>query len=151
MDLNERVADFRECARLVWNMFVMPNVDEAWDPFDGLERELFRVLVLNDLPTDESEPDVFRRVRVSIGPQDWSGDVLYTSSLAQRELRWTAITFTGENDGITCRFRRFFDWESSELRDFAYAEAVIVESAREDLKVGGGLLIPASRAQYTLP
>jgi hypothetical protein len=109
-----------------------------------VEEALFEALVLDKVSLrPKKRDDYYPQIRVVPSAPDGSGETLYTHSLADRLQSWTPVELDSMTD---LRFMGFFDWNMTSDRDFRYVAARIVESNQHGIAVGGGVLIPASRA-----
>jgi hypothetical protein len=146
-EITESIAEFREAARHLWNVFFYPNAD--WDDRDRFSEicvHLFDALVvaptgLTDIrfphlyvghPPAVSSLHVIPRSGVRIMINRSSPPVGYWDD---------PVDIVLPSDGERFNFVTFFDWAELERRDFKYLEVEIREFAKHPPLVGRRALV----------
>jgi len=146
-EITESIAEFREAARHLWNVFFYPNAD--WDDRDRFSEicvHLFDALVvaptgLTDIrfphlyvghPPAVSSLHVIPRSGVRIMINRSSPPVGYWDD---------PVDIVLPSDGARFNFVTFFDWAELERRDFKYLEVEIREFAKHPHLVGRRALV----------
>ena len=162
-DVTALFAAYREAARHLWNSaFYRPGLhregNAAWDRRDAFGRvaeELFTALILDPLgvtdrrlpPESAFSPSPLTCFEVM--PSAAPGVPIMINRASPRTGYWDdPVTRVSPGD-VRMQFVRFFDWDQLGLRDFQYAEVVIVESAVHPGLVGRYALMECHYAIFT--
>lgn len=149
-DITDRIQNYRECVRHIWNTHFRAEAEQRqdWDLRDeycDAALILFRALVLHGL--DVGETELFADYRAEQQPLSFLRVVIETSSeiLINRTGQsgyWDDPVTRLEKGDCDLRFIQFFDWWDLGFRDFAYYRVRIASSSRYPHLVGRDALLP---------
>jgi len=151
-DITDRMQNYRECVRHIWNTHFQVEAERCqdWDlrdDFCDAALILFRALVLQGLDIGETEllpdyraeqqPLLFLRLVI-----ETSSQVLINRTGASGY--WDDPVTQLEKGDCELRFVQFFDWWDLGFRDFAFYRVRIVASPRYPHLVGRDALVPVT-------
>jgi hypothetical protein len=143
-NLTEQLMLYRECARVVWNLFLR-NYDDGEHEFGDVDGALFSAMIESQCQ-QTAEPITIR------------GETFYAHlRLSPRRGLETLLVLQYQNEDnrrvwgekrvnastLDIRFSRLFDFDTvnGSFRDFRYVYAVVVRSDVIDVPIGSPLLI----------
>jgi hypothetical protein len=151
-DITDRIQDYRECVRHIWNTHFRAEAErrDDWDlrdEFYDAALILFRALVLKGL--DVAETELLPDYRADRQPLLFLRLVIDTSSQALINRTgdsgyWDDPVTQLEKGDCELRFVQFFDWWDLGFRDFAFYRVRIVASPRYPHLVGRDALVPVT-------
>jgi hypothetical protein len=157
-DITDRMQNYRECARHIWNSHFRAEAErpQDWDlrdEFCDAALILFRALVLHGLGVDDGQlladyrgdkqPLMF--LRLDVEP---SSEIMINRTGASGY--WDDPVTRIEKGECDLRFIQFFDWWDLGFRDFAFYRVRIVGSSRYPHLVGRDALVPVSSSVRVL-
>jgi hypothetical protein len=149
-DLTEEFLQYRECARIVWNVFlrVCPDGETS---FVYLETELFKAMVVENYTAYHGrdtlgEYDYERCFRIVPATGKKTVPILVSKETASTVV-WVPSEWAGDAD---VRYRSLFDFAPFDgcFRDFKMVEGVVLESRDPTLSRGQRILVEVDKVRF---
>jgi len=152
MDITNLMNDYRECARNIWNAFLLgKNIStDIWDKieqFDKVCSILFNIMVLTPINYNsyqkaligERYPEPLSFLRVS--PISQTSVPIMVNREKKVSGYWDYPFNLTDKADIELRFIDFFDFDVQSFRDFEYYRVRVVDSSQDPAIIGRDALI----------
>jgi hypothetical protein len=150
-ELTEEFLQYRECARVVWNLFLRVCPDGESSFFD-LEIELFKAMVVDYYAKYHEreklgEYDYEKFLRIVPATENKAVPVLVSQKHPEGGILWIPAEWGGASD---VRYRKLFDFAPFDglYRDFRYVEGIVIESRDPTFSRGQRILVEPDEVRF---
>lgn len=161
MDITNLMNDYRECARSIWNAFLLDRnaSNDNWDTIDQFDRIcsiLFNIIILKPINhsshfkslSNEQYPNPLLFLKIIPSPQT------NVSIMINRDMKasgyWDYPLNLADKVDLDLRFIDYFDFNLQGFRDFEYYRVRVVGSSQHTDIIGRDALIRSNHAVVAL-